>query len=148
MKKLTLYVFIITTLLITIGCTKVEKPDDDINNEVKQIAFQALIIDAKTSESTSILVVSQENIGYGEEPTLISFSVPEGKLYDEEDNLIDREELVQGYLIEITSDGVFLESYPLQLGTVYQVKVIGNGSSEEIEKYREQFEYIGFGDGT
>ena len=142
MKKLILYGFIVITLLLTVGCTKTEKPDDS-NDDMEQITFQALIIDVNSEGATSVLVVSQEDIGYGEEPTLINLSLPEGKLYDEDGNTIDSEELVQGNLIEITSDGAFLESYPLQLGTVYQVKVIENGSAEEIEKYREQFkEYI------
>ena len=37
-----------------------------------------------------------------------------------------------------TTIGAFLESYPLQIGTVYKVKIVDKGSVKDIEQYEEE----------
>ncbi|ROR29104.1 hypothetical protein EDD66_10339 [Mobilisporobacter senegalensis] len=137
MKKMALIILSFIICVIVIGCSK-KDADTEQNNDMEQLVFQAQIVNLSTGDNPSCLVVAKEDIGYGDNPTLISLNIPEDQLFNMDDNTIAMKDLEPGNILEITSDGAFLESYPLQIGTVYKVKIVDKGSVKDIEQYEEE----------
>lgn len=84
--------------------------------QVKQkVTFRATV---KEVYSVSIVVEPHEGSNELLSSDLIVVSV------DPDKQLIDRETIHVGDIIEITYDGLILESYPAQIKNVYKLKII------------------------
>lgn len=138
MKKPIFLSLLMLFLILMVGCSNnLDGDNAKSDSNTDDFVFTAQIIKLDIGEYAVCYIVSKEDIGYGEEETLISLNLPKDQIYDKEDKKCEIEDLKEGNLLEITSDGTFLESYPLQIGTVKRVKVIKDGSPKDIEQYND-----------
>lgn len=136
MKKSIFLSSLILFLFLIVGCSN-NLDGDNTKSDSDDFVFTAQIIKLDIGEYAVCYIISKEDIGYGEEETLISLNLPKDQIYNKEDKKSKIEDLKEGNLLEITSDGTFLESYPLQIKTVKKIKVKEEGSSKEIEQYND-----------
>ena len=136
MKKSIFLSSLILFLFLIVGCSN-NVDGDNTKSDSDDFVFTAQIIKLDIGEYAVCYIISKEDIGYGEEETLISLNLPKDQIYKKEDKKSKIEDLKEGNLLEITSDGTFLESYPLQIKTVKKIKVKEEGSSKEIEQYND-----------
>lgn len=106
----------------------------DINNNSEE-PNDTQIPEQVASEAI-FTIVGDWNLFFGETGpfTLVGEEI---KYFDIDGNSIHIEDLNNGDTVEIMSSGMMMQSYPGQLAGVTEVKVIKNGSSEDLAPYQE-----------
>lgn len=92
--------------------------DNDLQTET--VSFQARIL-----ENDAILMVEPlESESESRSADKIMLSLKNSELVDSEGKKVERTHFEEGLIVEITYDGIIMESYPAQISNVEQVKII------------------------
>ncbi|MGI6068996.1 MAG: hypothetical protein ACOYBE_01065 [Blautia sp.] len=70
-----------------------------------------------------------------ENGSLFSLTPPEGEIYDMEGRKITEEEIPNGAVVEITGDGIMLESSPGQYPGVTKIRITGKEKEDKVQAY-------------
>lgn len=100
--------------LLLLACTAQASPSASTGT-----AFNALVVE---QTETSVLIATEDNIGQGGGPALLSIQ-----------SSLD---LLPGNLLHITCEGVFQETYPLGIAGDYTIELISSEQTD-VSKYAE-----------
>lgn len=64
------------------------------------------------------------------------------EVVDADGNAIDADALADGNVVEVTGNGIMLQSYPAQYPGITQVRIVDEGTPEDIEAYRELIDQL------
>lgn len=86
---------------------------------------------------TSVLFVDQQT------ETPYFPTLPEGAVLDQEGKPMADADLAVGNIVQVTGNGIMLESYPGQYPGIYKVQVLEQGNPADADKYAEVVEAVG-----
>lgn len=159
MKKFLSFIFTIILCVSIVGCGNKElnkadgavKPSKNISESVHKATKKDVSEEDKISDNH----LNLEETPASEDITIAMYvPINDWKLFisetgpfsligenieylDVEGNSITENNLVAGNIVEITSAGIMLESYPGQLAGVTKVKITEIGSPEDVSQYQE-----------
>ena|SRR5690625_2635063 len=113
--------FILIGIIFIASCT-VEKNSDDMNNidEVK-IRFEAIILENNDSYLSVEPVEGEMELRSAD---IIHVSISDALLLDEEGNETTIDTFKEDMHVDIEYNGMIAESYPAQIHTCYEVKIL------------------------
>lgn len=85
---------------------------------------------------TSVLFVDQQT------ETPYFPTLPEGAVLDEQGKPMADADLAVGNIVQVTGNGIMLESYPGQYPGIYKVQVLEQGNPADADKYAEVVEAV------
>ncbi len=134
MKKLSIIMMMLLFILTVTGCGTVDKTGDtnpsqngtkgnNINtgsdSKVKAVTFKAEVIENKET----LLIAPDKDSNEYKSSDKMTVNLTDTVITDKDGKKITKEEIKQGDRVEITYNGLVLESYPAQIGAA-TIKVL------------------------
>lgn len=106
--------------------------EEGSTREAQQVTDTALVIHV----NDGLLFVSQDT------GTPYTPGFDGAEVVDADGNVIDADALADGNVVEVTGNGIMLQSYPAQYPGITQVRIVDEGAPEDIEAYRELIDQL------
>ena len=113
MKKSFLTLITVMTIFCLSACSQ--------NKQIDRVTFTATVLKNNTD---SLLIEPSKDSDEINSSDRIVISLNNCQIVDSEDKEINAADIPVGGTVEITHDGIILESYPAQLNNCYKVKLL------------------------
>lgn len=129
----------LAAVALAAGCSSPAPEAQPAEEQGQPMSREAAVPEEQVGETSRAMVIA-----VGDQVLLVNTetqapyypTIPEGGLTDVEGNPISPDQLAVGNVVEVTGNGIMLESYPGQYPGVTAIQVVEQGTPADAEKYQ------------